>query len=122
PKFLFPISKERYSIRNTPRTEVALGANLLERVNFFTLINLTSRFTYKWRETSTKNWEVSPFFINDITLPKIDSIFQLRLDTNEFLRNSYRETFIEGENITWTYNNASEARFYDDYSYVRLGI
>ncbi|MCB0696556.1 MAG: BamA/TamA family outer membrane protein [Chitinophagaceae bacterium] len=121
PKFLFPIGKERYSIRNTPRTEVALGANLLERVTFFDLVNLTSRFTYKWRETSTKNWEVSPFFVNDISIKTSDQ-FQARLDTNEFLRNSYRETFIEGENITWIYSNAAQAKFYDDYSYIRLGI
>lgn len=122
PKFLFPISKERYSIRNTPRTEVALGANLLDRVNFFSLINLTSRFTYKWKETSTKTWEVSPFFVNDINIFNIDPSFQDRLDTNEFLRNSYRKTFIEGENVTWTFNNASKARFFDDYSYVKLSI
>lgn len=122
PKFLFPISKDRYSIRNSPRTEVALGANLLDRVNFFSLINLTSRFTYKWKETSTKSWEVSPFFINDINIFNIDPTFQARLDTNEFLANSYRKTFIEGENVTWTFNNAAKAKFYDDYSYVKLSI
>lgn len=122
PKFLFPISKERYSIRNTPRTEVAVGANLLDRVNFFMLTNLTSRFTYKWRETSTKSWEVSPFFVNDIALPRIDPLFKARLDTNEYLRNTYRETFIEGENITWTFSNANQAAFFDDYSYIKLGI
>lgn len=122
PKFLLPISRERYSIRNTPRTEVAVGANWLDRVNFFTLINLTSRFTYKWRETSTKNWEVSPIFINDISLNNISQSFQDRLDTNDFLRNSYKETFIEGENITWTFSNANKAHFYDDYSYVKLSF
>ncbi len=122
PKFLFPISKERYSISNTPRTQIALGANLLDRVNFFTLVNLTSRFTYKWRETSTKNWEVSPFFINDINLLSVDPKFQQRLDTNEYLEKTYRETFIEGENVTWTFSNASKAKWYDDYSYVKLSI
>lgn len=122
PKFMFPISKERYSIRNTPRTEMALGANLLDRVNYFQLINLTTRFTYKWKETSTKNWEVTPFFVNDISRPRTDSAFKARLDASEYLSNIYRETFIEGENITWTYSTASKAKFYDDYSYVRLGF
>lgn len=124
PKFLLPISKERYSIRNSPRTEIALGANMLDRVKFFRLINISSRFTYKWRETSTKSWEVSPIFFNDISLPRqyIDSNFQKRLDTNDFLRNSYRETFIQGENIAWTFSNAQKAKWYDDYSYIRLGI
>lgn len=122
PKFLFPISRKRYSISNSPRTEVAVGANLLDRTNFFTLINLTSRFTYKWRETSTKSWAVSPFFINDIQLRNIDPEFQKRLEENDFLRNSYRQTFIEGESITWTYSDAAQAKWYDDYSYVKLGL
>lgn len=122
PKFLFPISRKRYSIRNTPRTEVAVGANLLDRRNFFTLLNLTSRFTYKWRETNTKSWTVSPFFVNDISLENIDPNFQKRLEENEFLQNSYRQTFIEGESITWTYSDAGEAKWYDDYSYVKLGF
>lgn len=122
PKFLLPISRDLYSIRNSPRTEIALGANMLDRVKFFRLINLSSRFTYKWRETSTKSWEVTPIFFNDISLPYKHPDFQDRLDTNDFLRNSYRETFIEGENIAWTFSNAQNARWYDDYSYVRLGI
>lgn len=122
PKFLFPISKKRYSIRNTPRTEVALGANWLDRTNFFTLVNLSSRFTYKWRETKTKSWEVTPFFVNDVDIRDIDADFQKRLDENEFLRNSYRKTFIEGENISWTYSNGNLAQWYDDYSYIKLGL
>ncbi len=122
PKFLLPISRERYSIRNSPRTEIAIGANLLDRVKFFRLINISSRFTYKWRETSTKSWEVSPIFFNDISLPYKHPDFEQRLATNDFLRNSYRETFIEGENIAWTFSNAQKAKWYDDYSYVRLGI
>lgn len=122
PKFLLPISRERYSIRNSPRTEIAIGANLLDRVKFFRLINISSRFTYKWRETSTKSWEVSPIFFNDISLPYKHPDFEQRLATNDFLRNSYRETFIEGENIAWTFSNAQKAKWYDDYSYARLGI
>lgn len=124
PKFLLPIGREHYSIRNSPRTEIALGANILDRVNFFRLVNLTSRFTYKWKETSTKSWEASPIFINDISLPSafISESFQKRLDTSDFLQKAYRSVFIEGENLAWTFNNASKARFYDDYSYVRLSI
>lgn len=122
PKFLFPISRKRYSISNTPRTEVAAGANRLDRVGYFSLFNLSSRFTYKWRETETKSWEVSPIFINDISVFNKSPSFQDRLDTNEFLRNSYRETFIEGENISWTFNNSSKAKWYDDYSYIKLAF
>ncbi|MBZ0099616.1 MAG: outer membrane protein assembly factor, partial [Taibaiella sp.] len=70
----------------------------------------------------TKSWEVTPIFFNDISLPYKHPDFESRLQTNDFLKNSYRETFIEGENNAWTFSNAQKARWYDDYSYVRLGI
>ncbi|MCB9064477.1 MAG: BamA/TamA family outer membrane protein [Chitinophagales bacterium] len=124
PKFLFPISRKRYSISNTPRTELAGGATRLERLNYFTLFNLSTRFTYKWLETKEKSWEVTPAFINNISLPpsKISAEFQQRLDTNDFLKNSYRETFIEGENISWTFDNSQDAKWYDDFSYIKLSF
>lgn len=122
PKFLFPISRDRYSIRNSPRTEIAAGASLLDRSQFFTLLNLTSKFTYKWRETKTKSWEVTPIFVNDISLLDTSESFKARLDSIEYLRNSYRSTFIEGESIAWTYNNGQDAKWYENYQYVRLGF
>ena len=121
PKFLFPISKKRYSIRNTPRTEFAVGGSLLERVNLFTQYNLSTRFTYKWRETETKDWEVTPVFINDIRIDKTAQ-FQTILDSNDYLQNVYREALIEGENISWTYNNGRDVSWYQDYSFVKLSF
>lgn len=121
PKFLFPISKNRYSIRNTPRTEVAVGGSILDRVNYFTLVNLSTRFAYKWRETEKKEWEVTPAFINDISRTSSPE-FEKLLDSNTFLQNVYRETFIEGENISWTFSNGEQAKWYDDYSYIKISF
>lgn len=123
PKFLLPITTKRYSIRNAPRTNISLGASIFDRVNNFRLINVSSRFTYKWNETITKTWEVSPIFLNDISLPERfqSAEFQQRLKENEFLANSYRETLIEGESATWTFTDRVKKNG-KSYSYVQLGL
>lgn len=123
PKFLFPISTKRYSIRNSPRTVFSAGISLFDRVNYFTLVNTSSSFKYKWNETETKSWEVTPAFVNLLRLPYIDNSFQERLDSNDFLKNTYRETFIEGENVTWLFTNRYKiGRLNDDYSYIKLSL
>lgn len=121
PKFLFPISTKRYSIRNSPRTVISLGANLFDRVEYFRLYNISSSLTYKWRETETKSWEVTPAFANIIRRPWTSDDFKARLDTSEFLANSYRQTFIEGENISWTFSDRIKKNN-GSYSYVHLSL
>jgi outer membrane protein insertion porin family len=122
PKFLVPfINQSKLSRRNLPRTILGFGTNLVDRVDYFTLTNTTANLSYNWRETETKTWDLSPAFINIIRLPRISDSFQKRLVTNEFLRNSYRENFIEGENISFTFTNQAQRRG-RSYSYAKLGL
>jgi outer membrane protein insertion porin family len=121
PKYLLPISQDKFSKKNLPRTVIGIGTSLLDRVNFFTLSNTTANITYNWRETTTKNWSASPAFINIIRLPYISDSFQQRLNSNTFLKNSYRELFIEGENIAFTYSNQLDNRG-RSYSYGKLAV
>lgn len=122
PKFLFPISRDKYSISNNPRTEISGGASVLDRRYFFTLLNLSTRFAYKWNETKTKSWEVVPGFINDINLLDTQGVFKTLLENNQFFQNAYSEAFILGENVNWTYNNSENKLWYQDYSFVKLGF
>src|SRR5207302_463448 len=69
PKFIAPFSTRRISRYNLPRTIIGLGYNLLDRIEYFTLTNTTANFTYNWKETTTKTWDVSPAFINILRLP-----------------------------------------------------
>ncbi|MEZ5015854.1 MAG: BamA/TamA family outer membrane protein [Flavipsychrobacter sp.] len=123
PKFLLPISTKRYSIRNAPRTNISVGASLFDRINNFRLINISSKFTYKWNETNTKTWEASPVFLNVIRLPEEykSTDFKKRLEESEFLANSYRETLIEGESATWTFTDRVKKKG-RSYSYVQIGL
>jgi len=120
PKFIVPF-RPNFSKKNLPRTIMGVGTNLLDRVNYFTLTNTSANLTYNWKETSTKSWELSPVFVNVIRLPYVSDSFQRRLDSSAFLSNSYRETFIEGENLSFTFSNQFDNKG-RSYTYARLGL
>lgn len=122
PKFLVPFHLKKTAKTNLPRTIFSFGSSLLDRVDYFTLTNTTAGLTYNWRETQTKTWNITPAFVNIQRLPRIADSFQVRLNENDFLRNSYKENFIEGENITFTFTdpNTRHARY--GYSFINLGF
>jgi outer membrane protein insertion porin family len=120
PKFLVPF-KTGTSNRNLPRTTLSVGTSLMDRLNYFTLTNTTAALSYNWRETRTKSWDVSPVFINIIRLPSISDSFQKRLAENQFLQNSYRESFIEGENVAFTFTDREKNKG-GSYWYSRVSL
>lgn len=109
PKFLFPIKQSKISSHNTPRTSVGVGIGLVERINLFTMVNISTNLMYKWRETSTKYWEIAPIFVNKI-IPTLTDTFKRRLEGNEYLKKTYSPTFIEGESISYTFSDKEKRR------------
>ncbi|OSZ78576.1 hypothetical protein CAP35_10095 [Chitinophagaceae bacterium IBVUCB1] len=118
PKFLFPIKQSRLSSINAPRTVTSAGIGLVERIDYFTMINISASLTYKWRETKTKFWEVSPAFINRI-LPTIYPQFEALLKNNEYLQNTYKPTFIQGENVTFTFSDKEKKKGIN-YNFIKV--
>jgi outer membrane protein insertion porin family len=121
PKFLAPIASSLFDNSNLPHTIIGAGANLIERVNYFTLVNTRANFSYSWRQTQTKTWVLSPAFINVIHLPVRTDSFKKILDSNVYLRNSYKENFIEGESISFVFDDNQKKRGIN-YSYLKLGL
>jgi hypothetical protein len=121
PKFLSPIAVNAFGQFNLPHTIISAGSNVINRVEYFTLINTSASFKYSWKQTPQVTWEFSPAFVNIIRLPRETQVFKDRLDSNEFLRNSYRQTFIEGENITFIYTDVEKKRG-KNYSFLKLGF
>jgi outer membrane protein assembly factor BamA len=121
PKFIAPIAARTFTNTNLPHTIVSIGTSLLDRVDFFTLINDNASFSYTWRESPTKTWTLAPAFVNIIRLPKISQTFQDKLDSNQFLSNSYNQNFIEGENITYTFTD-QQKKGGKDYSFLKFGF
>lgn len=122
PKFIAPFSFRGIRGKAQPRTILGLGTSLLDRVDYFTLINTAANITYNWKQNATNTWDFSPVFMNILRLPRIANTFQSRLDSNEFLRNSYRQSFIEGESLYFTFSNSNGPRASRHYSYLRAGI
>ncbi|HXS37515.1 MAG TPA: BamA/TamA family outer membrane protein [Flavipsychrobacter sp.] len=121
PKFIAPIAASTFTNSNLPHTIIGGGSNLIDRLNYFTLVNTNANFTYSWRETPTKTWTLSPAFINIIRLPYESDSFKTRLDSNQFLKDSYKQNFIEGENISFTFSN-QDKKGSRNYSFLRLGF
>jgi len=121
PKFLSPIGAGNFANSNMPHTIFTIGNNLMDRVSYFSLSNTNFSFTYNWHETTTKTWDVSPAFVNIIRLPYQSDSFKTRIDTVPFLKDSYRQTFIEGENIAFTYSD-QDKKLGKNYSYLHLGF
>jgi len=120
PKFIAPVPASIFDISNLPHTIINGGTNVINRVQYFTLVNTSANFQYSWHSSSTTQWDFSPAFVNIIRLPRETDSFRRALDSNAFLKDSYKQTFIEGENITFTYSNF-EKNYGKNYTYVRLG-
>ena len=120
PKFLSPYKPKWIDNRNLPRTQLLVGVNVLDRINQFRLANISSTFSYNWHRSSTQMWEFAPAFAN-IVLPTIRPDFQKRLDSNDLFRNTYRRTFIEGENIAFTFTDQQKKQN-RNFNYLRIGL
>jgi outer membrane protein insertion porin family len=121
PKFLAPVPKSIFSRSNLPHTIISAGENVIDRVDYFKLANSSYSFSYNWHETDIKTWSFSPAFVNVIRVPYISPGFQTILDANQYLKNSYKKTFIEGENISYKIDNNAKKHGIN-YSYIRLAL
>jgi outer membrane protein assembly factor BamA len=105
PRFLLPISLEKFSKRANPKTSVNFLFNFQKRPEY--LRNLTQiTFGYFWKESRFKKHIVNPINVSVINL-KPTSEFQEKLDneSNPFILNSFQNHFINSTNYSFIYNN-----------------
>jgi hypothetical protein len=121
PKFIAPISADIFGNGALPHTIIGVGENAIDRVDYFTLVNTSANFTYSWHQSQSITWTFAPVFVNIIRLPVETDSFKKVIDTNEYLRNSYKQNFIEGENISFTYDNLIKKHAHN-YSYLKLSF
>ncbi len=122
PKFIAPDFLGKIIKPNQTHTLIGVGSSLMDRVNYFTLINTAVSLGYNWKPDAQKTWEFSPLFANVLRLPNRSALFQALLDSNAFLRNSYQEILIEGENLYFTYSNQNSPTAQHHSSYLRAGV
>lgn len=105
PRLLFPISLDenwfKYSI---PKTRISLEGDYLSRSELFSLGSVSSRFGYFWNANRFVTHELNPISLNYVRLTNTTPEFEIILDENPFLRNSFNQQFIAGLNYSFTYN------------------
>jgi len=121
PKFIAPVPLAWFGNNNLPHTIVSVGENVMDRLDYFTLVNTSGNLAYNWRQSSTVTWNFSPVFVNIIQVSDESATFDTALANNEYLKNSYRSTFIEGENLSFTFDNSFK-KHDRNYSYLKLSI
>lgn len=103
-RFITPFGIKQLS-KYVPSTQVRIGYELLNRVQFFKTSSFNTQFGYKWRETSTRSHEFNPISINYVSLGQTSETFDNILENNQLLARSFENQFIIGTNYTFTYNN-----------------
>lgn len=120
PKFLLPINQARVSRNMVPKTFLEGGVNYLRRTEYFDLRSVNMGWGYRWRASTFEQWSLKPIFVNFLNLSNISPIFQQRMDSIPAIKNSYQETFIEGEYMEYVYN--SELKNPRSYKILKIGV
>lgn len=111
PKFLLPVSQEKFSKSAQPSTVLLASYNYQDRPDFTrSLSSLT--FGYEWKETVKKSHLINPLELSVIRIDK-SADFQERLDelNDRFLSDSYQDHFITATRYTFTYNGQNDPKF-----------
>ncbi len=103
PKFLVPFRLRDITRRNDPRTRFALNYNYFDRLQYFRSQLFTFSFGYEWNETFTKKHSINPFNINYFQVGRIQPDFQLILNNNPYLDNSFADQLFPGITYEYTY-------------------
>ncbi len=118
PRFLLPLSADRFSTRINPKTTINASFNFQQRPDYTRRI-AKIYLAYSWNETPQKTHIIQPIDISVINLdqsPEFEAALQ-RLD-NPFIQNSYRDHFIASSRYSFIYN-AQETNKQRSYFYFR---
>jgi outer membrane protein assembly factor BamA len=108
PKFVTPFRLESLSSLFVPKTRMVLGVSLLHRLEYYQLFSVDASFGYNWKESITKEHNLSPLSMTFAHLTGTTQKFEDLLSTNPLLRKSFEEQFIIGQNYSFTYNDQLE--------------
>ncbi len=100
---LVPFSPSRFKYA-VPKTNIGLGAEILNRSQLYTLTSFNTSFGYTWNANRFVYHELNPISISYVNLFDTTEEFEEILDENPALRNSFEQQFIAGLNYTFTYN------------------
>jgi hemolysin activation/secretion protein len=130
PRFIVPFRLIDPITPFVPRTRFNLGFELLNRPQLYTLRGLRGGFGYVWKESEKIEHDLTMVGFNYVQPSNITDSFQLILDQDVSLRQSFEKTFIIGTNYTFSFNEpvtaqrwvATNVKFNIDLSGNTLGL
>ena len=108
PKFAVPFRVESDSSLFVPKTRIELGVSVLHRLLYYQLFSVDASFGYDWKESINTEENFSPLSMTYAHLTNRTQAFDDLLSSNPFLRNSFEEQFVIGQNYSFTYNDQLE--------------
>ena len=108
PQFLVPFRLNNVSSLFVPKTRIVLGFNLLDRLQYYQLFSVDASFGYNWKESLSKEHNLSLLSITFAHLANTTQKFNDLLNANPLLKKSFEQQFIIGENYSFTYNDQLE--------------
>lgn len=117
PKFLLPVSQERFARSSHPTTSINASFNFQQRPDFRRRL-ASMYFGYRWRESAEKNHQVNPLELSVIRIDKSAS-FQERLEefNDQFLLDSYQDHFIMASSYQFVYDRLDKEGRKNDINY-----
>jgi outer membrane translocation and assembly module TamA len=118
PRFLLPLSADRFSTRISPKTTINASFNFQKRPDYTRRISKIF-LAYSWNETPQKTHIIQPIDISVIHLdPTPEFEEALAAVNNPFIQNSYRDHFIASSRYSFIYNG-QEGSKQRNYFYFR---
>ena len=100
PKFLYP------SRRYTNWTRFSIGADLLNRPGFFKMAQLGLAATWEWHANRYSSHELTPFKLTYNKILSRSKDFDLAMENNPALEQSFSDVFIPKIEYTYTYDRS----------------
>lgn len=123
PKFIVPVNQKLFSKKNMPYTILGANYNFIQRIKNYTIINVSGSFGYTWQETQQKNWKVNPIFLTVTQVPDkyLSDEFRAKREVNSYLKNTFSNNVIQGENMLFEYRSKPKNSF-SDFSSIKIGL
>ncbi len=105
PKFLLPISSEKFAKSAAPRTKLTTNLSYQRRPDYERTRSFGS-IAYQWIDSDNKEWLIAPMEISVIKISKSDAFNQQLEDIGDpFLINSFNDHFILGSRGVYSFTS-----------------
>jgi hypothetical protein len=105
PKILAPFLPDDRTGRFVPKTRIAAGVRVLQRLRYYQMVSLESSFGYVWKVSDAAEHRFNPFAVTYAQLTSTTPEFRALTAGNPLLQRSFDEQFIIGQTYTFFYSD-----------------